>query len=73
MFKDLLTYKEVHEACVEVFGFGDVMMLRGFGPFKKGERIEALWFSLETGVVTEYINGGSEIGRSCRFRLEAVK
>lgn len=55
MFNDLLSYNELEEACADAFGFGDVTMLRDFGPLKKGQKIKQLWFMTETGIVRAWI------------------
>lgn len=54
MFNDLIKYEDLQEACAETFGFSHVTMLRDFGPLKAGQKIDSLWFQLETGLVEVY-------------------
>ena len=54
MFRDLLDYEEVQEACAELFGFSGVTFKRNFGPLKQGETYYTVWFDLETGQCQVY-------------------
>jgi len=68
MFEDLIDYEQLHEACEEMFGFGTVTFKRDFGPWKQGDRVEILWFHLETGVVEEQDKQG--VVKTAKFKLE---
>ena len=74
MFKDLLKFQEnldesLLEACSDLFGFQDLIVLRDFGPLKKGQEIETIWFNLETSVVEVYDHEKKIL--EFPFRLEA--
>lgn len=71
MFKNLLEYEELQEACAEIFGFSGVTMLRDFGPLKKGQKLEGLWFDLEKSLVESFENNDGKPSISFQFRLEA--
>lgn len=71
MFADLLEYKDLHEACDEMFGFGGVTFKRDFGPWKAGEKVETLWFMLDSAIVEEQSNDGHVV-KNCKFQLTAA-
>lgn len=68
MFKDLIEYEDLQEACSDCFGFSGVTFKRDFGPWIKGEKVESLWFQLETATVEEMKDDGTII-KSCKFTL----
>jgi len=70
MFKDLLKYEGLEEACEELFGFSGVTMLRDFGKLKKGQKLKSLWFNLETGIAQSIIEN-EEIVVEFPFHLDA--
>ncbi len=72
MFKKLIEYEDLEEACAEMFGFGNVTFLQDFGPYKKGDKVASLWFHLETGIVEEYTDK-SDLVRRFEFELKALE
>jgi hypothetical protein len=73
MFKDLIEYNGLEEACAEMFGFSDVTFLRDFGPWKKGQRLgedHSLWFNLETSVAEEH--GPNGVVATAMFQLTTI-
>ena len=61
MFKNLLIFDELYEACEQNFTLGDATMLRNFGPLAQEEKIHLINFDLESGVVTTYDEANNEI------------
>lgn len=68
MFKDLIKYNGLEEACAEAFGFSGVTFLRDFGPWKKDDEVESLWFDLEDGTVEEVSDSGDKV-KEAKFKL----
>ena len=71
MFKDLIDYEGLEKACEESFGFRYVTFKRDFGPWKKGQHVESLWFMLEDAIVEEQ-NSEGVVGARCEFQLTAL-
>lgn len=71
LFDSLIAYDTIHEACAEMFGFGGVKFLRPFGPWCKGDTVSAIWFNLESGMVTEFAEDGVTAVRTIKFELAA--
>ena len=74
MFKDLIDYEGLDEACEvceECFIFSCVTFKRDFGPWKKGQHVDSLWFMLEDAIVEEQDSEGV-IGARCKFQLTAL-
>ena len=70
MFNDLIECEDVVESSDEMFGFSGVTFLRDFGPYKKGVKVETLWFDLATGRWTVY--AGENIIAEGQFQLISV-
>lgn len=70
IFSSVIAYEDLLEACGEMFGFEKVTLLRDFGPLKAGQKVAALWFQLETGMVEVYSESGIQ-EQTFPFRLEA--
>lgn len=68
MFDDLIGYKDLHEACAESFGFGEVTFKRDFGPWKHGDKVEVMWFDIETSTAKEVSQDGTDI-KTYKFKL----
>ena len=58
MFEKIFTYDVVYEACGECFAFGNIKMLKDFGPLKQGEEIGSIWFDLNSSAVIIYGEDG---------------
>ena len=71
MFKDLIEYEDLNEACEEMFGFGKVTFKRDFGPWKAGDKVDSLWFNLDPPIAEEQSDEGKVI-KNCKFSLVAV-
>jgi hypothetical protein len=71
MFKDLITYKELYEASPECLAFGEVTFIRNFGPYRKGDKIDSIWFQLGTGIAEIY-NENNEKINEITFQLVSV-
>lgn len=72
MFKDLITYTELYDACSEYFQFGGVVFLRDFGPWKKGDKIECISFNIEENAETIQSDEKGDTIKSCKFQLVAL-
>lgn len=71
MFDTLLKYEDLFEASPESFGFGNVTMLRDFGPLKKDQTVPSLWFQLDSGICEVFEEDGTTLDSTFPFRLEA--
>jgi len=71
MFKDLIKYEDLYEACAQDFGFGNVTFLRDFGPYHKGDKVHVLWFDLTEGIVQVFGEDGQTEIQHFPFSLTA--
>lgn len=72
MFKDLLEYESLDEACEDCFGFSNIILLRDFGPLKKGQKIDSIWFHLTTSTVEICDVNTGEVLQKFQFKIDAV-
>lgn len=72
MFKDLLEYNELFEACPEYFSFGTGVFLRDFGPWKKGEEVSEISFNIEENATAQQHDDNGNIIKQCKFQLVAL-
>lgn len=75
MFGDLIDCEELLEAYAEMFGFEGVTFKRDFGPWKKGDKIERLWFELDgkdgIGIAKQTDTEGVTVAET-KFQLVAI-
>ena len=71
MFEPLIEYLDLNEASEEMFGFGQVAFKQDFGPWKRGDKVDSLWFMLDKGVVEEQSDDGIVV-KGCKFALAAI-
>lgn len=75
MFDDLIEYKDLQEACAELFGFSGVTFKRDFGPWKKGYTTpdeNSIWFKLEGEPLVKEQGTEGVIVNKCKFSLIAI-
>lgn len=72
MFKDLIEYSHVEEASEECFGFSDVTFLRDFGPWKKGDEVECMWFDIDDKATAREVDDEGNTIKECNFQLTAL-
>jgi len=71
IYASLFDYENLYEACAEMMGFGPVTMKKDFGPLKKGEKYDGIWFHPEKGKCEIQTDAG-EITHSFQYGLITV-
>jgi len=70
-YENIIKYDECIEDCAEIAGFTGAEFLQDFGPWKKGEKVETMWFILDQGKAEEHTKDGKVI-KSCKIGLCAL-